>query len=112
LVAQWQARHAENPQIRAAMKRIARDETRHSALAWQTHRWICSRLESRDRERVIERMCEAARELSERRVEPPSELERGAGMPGPAASAALASFLNRHLWNRHGEHGNGRHALA
>jgi hypothetical protein len=99
LLAHWQAGHAEDPQVRATMKRIARDETRHSALAWQTHRWLCSRLESPERHRVIEMMRETAREISERHIQPTSELERGAGMPGRAASAALVLFLNRRLWN-------------
>ena len=98
LIAHWQAAHAQDPQVRAAMTHIARDETRHSALAWQTHVWMRSRLTSTERQRVAEAMQKAARELSERHVEPPAALARGAGMPGNAASKSLAAFLNQQLW--------------
>jgi hypothetical protein len=43
--------HAELD-VRAAMKRIARDETRHAALAWTLAAWLEPRLDAAARERV------------------------------------------------------------
>ena len=101
-IAHWQAAHAEDSYVRTAMTEIARDETKHAALAWQIHAWMRSRLTSTERQRVAEAMQRATRELRARHVEPPLALARGAGMPGMAASAALVSFLSQQLWNRRG----------
>jgi hypothetical protein len=39
LVATERARLARDPEVRAALRRIARDETRHAALAWRMVKW-------------------------------------------------------------------------
>ena len=44
LVVTWQASHASDRAIRDAMRRIARDETRHAALAWTIAAWAEPRL--------------------------------------------------------------------
>jgi hypothetical protein len=38
LTAIWQARTAKDPSVAAAVRRIARDETRHAALSWANQR--------------------------------------------------------------------------
>jgi hypothetical protein len=52
LVATYQSRAAMDPSIRGVMKRIARDETRHAALAHDIDGWIRGRLDRAARARV------------------------------------------------------------
>src|SRR5260221_14585061 len=52
LTAAYQAAKARDPQVRATMGRIARDEIRHAALSWQLDHWLVSRLDRRGREEV------------------------------------------------------------
>jgi hypothetical protein len=52
LLALAQSRRATDPGIRRAMARIAADETRHAALAWEIARWGWRRLSDRERRRV------------------------------------------------------------
>ncbi|MEL6178632.1 MAG: ferritin-like domain-containing protein [Myxococcota bacterium] len=40
LMAAWQAHHAQDPQVRAVMSTIARDETRHGQLALDIDSWL------------------------------------------------------------------------
>jgi len=51
LEATFQAKNANDPQIRRVMRRIAEDETRHAALAWRVAAWIEPRLSDRQRRR-------------------------------------------------------------
>jgi hypothetical protein len=46
LVASWQAMGASDPMMRAAMARIARDETRHADLSFQVHALLKGRLDA------------------------------------------------------------------
>ena len=62
LVACRQARAATDPAIRAAMAGIARDETRHAALAWAVDGWSQALLGPAARRRVRD----ARREANER----------------------------------------------
>jgi hypothetical protein len=59
LLATYQAIHARDPRVRATMKRIARDETRHATLAWSIRRWSERRL-SREARSTIDRARDAA----------------------------------------------------
>jgi len=52
LLATYQAGNARDPVIREAMARIARDETRHAALAWQVAGWLSGQLAEEARLRV------------------------------------------------------------
>jgi hypothetical protein len=52
LVAHHQAHTARDPVVSAAMKRIARDETRHAALAYDIDAWATQRLGRLARRRV------------------------------------------------------------
>ncbi len=61
----WQqAQHARDPELRAAMRRIAMDEARHAALAWDIHRWAMPRVGRAARERIGEGMDAAWRAIA------------------------------------------------
>ncbi|HKO52671.1 MAG TPA: ferritin-like domain-containing protein [Polyangiaceae bacterium] len=100
LVATRQAQHARDPQVQAAMTRIARDETRHAALSWSVARWLESRLDG-DAKRNVERAkLAAARELSSsiaNEAEP--SFADLAGLPSRTEALALAAQLERALWS-------------
>jgi len=53
----WQAQHAEDPRLRAALSVIARDESRHAELSWELASWLDTQLDAPARARV-----EAARQ--------------------------------------------------
>ena len=98
LIAYRQARAAANPAIRAAMVSIARDETRHAALAWAVDAWANTRLDAAARRRVREARHDAAKTLL-------TEISTGlsphardqAGLPGDDEAARLAASLRAAL---------------
>src|SRR6185369_13189263 len=100
LVATRQAERAREPHVRAAMMRIARDETRHAALSWSVARWLESRLDQAAKRNVERAKLAAARELSSsiaHEAEPAfAEL---AGLPARAECLALLAQLQRALWS-------------
>jgi hypothetical protein len=90
LVATWQARAAEDRRVRAAMTRIAIDETRHAALAWRVHRWACRRLDPVARRRVERSRDRALAALvASAKAPAPPELVRVAGLPDAAVAERL-----------------------
>jgi rubrerythrin len=99
-IATWQAREARDPVVRAAMQRIAREETRHAALGHQLQRWLDQRLEPSARRRV-----EAAkrRAIAELRDAIEVAYEPGvaavAGLPSVPRARALFAELERALWS-------------
>ena len=95
LVATWQARTAEDPLVRAALARIARDETRHAAFAFEVRAWLNGRLGAAARARVREAAAEALRELSSRKGEAPDGLRRQLGLPSASHARVLAQELGR-----------------
>lgn len=64
VIAEWQARAALDPEVRAAFAVIARDEARHAALAWAVDRWARTKLGSLACARVDAARLAAARELA------------------------------------------------
>jgi hypothetical protein len=101
LFAQWQAAHAGDPEVATAMARIARDETRHAALAWAIADWVEPRLDPEARARVAVRRAHAVIALErELRGDPDAELVRGAGVPTAAEHRALVRGLVALLWGR------------
>jgi hypothetical protein len=94
LLATWQAAHAADPEIRAAMGGIAEDETRHAELSWAIHAWATDRLPARERARVERARREAEEALLREVAEAPSaEVARDAGIPTGPVAAALARSL-------------------
>lgn len=95
LVATFQADTARDPVIRAAMKHIARDETRHAALAWQVDRWVQRRLTPKARVRVVETRRRASCDLVAAVAEPSKDMERLLGLPTGAHLRKLAVHFAR-----------------
>jgi hypothetical protein len=98
LLATWQAAHAEDDAIRAAMTRIATDETMHAALAWDVAAWLDDRLSEAARRRVAHARRAAVEELMHASVANDRTLARSAGLPGPKTSTELARKLADALW--------------
>jgi len=100
LLATWQARAARDPVVRAAMMRIARDETRHAALSWNVGQWLATRLDRRAQSRVEMAKQSAARELlSSFSSELAPSFADLVGLPEPARASQLANELQRALWS-------------
>jgi hypothetical protein len=98
LIASRQAGAAQDPGIRGAMAGIARDETRHAALAWAVDGWSHGLLSSAARRRVREARYEASAALVQESSLPTSPiLCELAGLPGAAACARMASALHEQL---------------
>jgi hypothetical protein len=94
LVATWQARAAADASVRAAMQRIAPDETAHATLSRAIHRWAMSRLDDGARDRVRAARDAAIAELATTALAAPSpELERVAGLPDAVTAARLFDGL-------------------
>jgi hypothetical protein len=64
LDATWMARNARDPCVRAAMRRIAHDETRHAALSWQIAEWSSRVLGPCARARIAESRAAAVQQLA------------------------------------------------
>jgi hypothetical protein len=90
LVAHWQAERAGDPVVRAAKKRIARDETRHAALAFEVDAWAQGRLDAPARKRVSDARARARDDLLAGATEPPPVLREAVGLPTRRQSCALA----------------------
>ena len=91
LLAAWQAARAADPRVRRTLRRIAADEARHAALAWEILRWGAPRLTPADRRHVRRALDRALRDLAQPEKIPASEAEqRVAGLPSPAERRRLA----------------------
>jgi hypothetical protein len=89
LVASWQAVAAVDPLVRATMARIARDETRHAALALQIAGWLRGRLDTAARVRVEQARRAALADLASAVREPPLSLRAPLGLPTRAQALEL-----------------------
>jgi hypothetical protein len=99
LVATFQARAAADADLRAAMRQIAKDETRHAALAWKIHDWVDRRLEASDRRQVDDARHEAIEQMASAVVRtPPPSVQRVAGIPGPGEATRMIADLRTMLW--------------
>ncbi len=94
LVATWQAGHALDPRVAAAMEVIAEDETRHAALSWALHAWACERLDEGARASLTDAMRRAVEALRhEASAEVGDDLVSAAGMPTRAQQSSLLDAL-------------------
>jgi hypothetical protein len=94
LVATLQATRARDLHLRAAMVRIARDETRHAALALQVDAWLCARLDPGARRRVETARRHAMHQLSmDRSAEVSGSVLDRAGLPRANEASWLAARL-------------------
>jgi hypothetical protein len=96
LIGAWQAKHAQDRQVRDGMRSIARDELGHAELAWEVAAWCEPKL-SASRRRALREAREATMEALHRecRAEPTAECVRLAGLPSAGTAAALARGLSR-----------------
>ena len=97
LLGTWQARAAADPYIRAAMERIARDETRHAALAHAVDAWGKTRLDRAARKRVDEARKAAEAELADSTDDLTPSARAALGLPTPVEARFLAKSLNAEL---------------
>ena len=97
-LATWQGENATDPAVRAAMRRIARDECRHAELGWRVAAWANERLTARERARVAaaHRAALAAfeRDLA---VEADRDVNPVLGLPGPETARALFATLRQNV---------------
>jgi hypothetical protein len=100
LEATWQAAHADDPAVRAAMQRIAVDETRHAELSRDLDAWLATRLSPAASARVRGARTRAVaalqRGLAERRA---PAATRALGLPAPATARRLLTGLHAALWS-------------
>jgi hypothetical protein len=94
-----QAVTSSDPVVRAAMNRIAADESRHAALAMAVDRWATGRLGARARARVRDARAAAVAELRAGAGKDWSpELGVTVGLPPRSVAVALVDQLAGDLW--------------
>ncbi len=89
LVATLQAERATDPHVAGAMRRIARDETRHAALAWAIAGFAAPRLGSAERGRVRAAARAALASLRNEVAALPAPVASELGIPIGAEARAL-----------------------
>ena len=99
VTAMWQAERAEDPTVRALMKRIAVDETRHAALAWSVTQWMKSQLSEDACARVDQAMRSAVHTLSKELSPGGPELTRSAGLPTAVEAQKLLAAMRDVVWS-------------
>jgi hypothetical protein len=96
LVATWQAARATDAAVRRCFSRIARDETRHAALAWAVAEWARERLGTIARARLARARRRALRRLrGEISADPPRELMALLGLPSARQARVLLAYVER-----------------
>ena len=100
LLATRQAERAGDPLVRAALKRIARDETRHAVLSTRVDRWLDTRLDEDGRRNVERAKQAAAQELIAAVAHEGTLAFAGiVGLPSPAEGARLLTEMKQALWS-------------
>ena len=91
----WQSRTAPDAGLRRALRSIARDELRHSELAWAVDAWSRELLSASERERLLQARREALRQLEHEvgQQQTPEELMRLAGLPSREQALGLLHGL-------------------
>ena len=99
LVAVHQAAHAHDARVASVMRRVAQDETRHAALAWDVAEWLDSQLTDEERRLVAEARAEAVATLRAALAVPVAgELEHDAGLPSASKALAMLDVVAPSLW--------------
>ncbi|MGH1347877.1 MAG: ferritin-like domain-containing protein [Nannocystales bacterium] len=95
LVAHAQARRAQDPALRHAMRTIARDETRHARLSWAIDGWARSRMKPGERARVARSARHSIERLREELTpaQDPS-VHTVLGLPEPAEARSMFAGLH------------------
>lgn len=99
LVNTWQAMNARDEGVRSVLGEIARDETRHAALAWEIAAWAESRVSTRERNAIDRARHRAVAALtSEIARETPRDLREGVGLPDAAQLGRMLAEVGAQLW--------------
>jgi hypothetical protein len=99
IVAVHQAQAAQDPKLRAAFVRIARDETRHAELAWDVHRWSLAWLDADAKERVNDALKTAAARLDAAAIAARTEAQaRELGLPRLDAAERMIGAARALVW--------------
>ena len=94
LVAEYQARMAVDPEIRAVLRRVASDEARHAALAHDVAAWLAPRLDDAERAAIGRARAVAMADLRAAVLQPSAEdVVALAGMPRPREAQALLDAM-------------------
>jgi hypothetical protein len=93
LVATWQGERASDRRVRRTMARIAIDEIRHAALAWEILRWGLPRVSKRARTRILRKLDAALASIAAATHRVDASVQRVAGHPTPADAHRLARRL-------------------
>jgi hypothetical protein len=99
LVATFQAHAARDRNVRATMKRIARDETRHALLAWNVAQWLAPKLSKAQRQRVALAREAAVQEIARAFDATVPSWAGEVGLPRREQALALLSQLGHALWS-------------
>lgn len=101
VVATHQAECATDPRVRAIMRQIAEDETRHASFSWQLQAWLASELSPADallvdaaQQRAMEHLGQALDSGLD------AYAEQALGFPSLEASTRLFHGLQETLWAR------------
>jgi hypothetical protein len=97
----WQSRRAGERAVRAAMNRIAADETAHAVLSWDVDRSARNRVSATER-KLLDRARDEALSAMERSLSSPvpHELARRAGVPTGAVAQALVRAARERLYGQ------------
>jgi rubrerythrin len=110
-VAWWQAERSRDPRVARAMRRIARDETRHAQLSWDIAAWAEPRLSRAARARITRARSQAVGALrAEVDHDVAPELVTTAGVPPRASARDLLSRLEGSIGLGATARGRGRRA--
>lgn len=99
LVGSWQARTSTDPLVRRHMRRIAREEVGHAALAWQVDAWARTQLGRQACRRLDDVQRSAIASLQHQVASAPAarELEVTVGLPDPVTQRRLLDAYAREL---------------
>jgi hypothetical protein len=100
LMATYQAASAKDPQVRAALTRIAADETEHAAFSWDLAAWLDQQLTSAERTQVLGHRAHAieAFEAPYENDLPPSACAL-LGLPDATTRSELFRALHLSVWS-------------
>ncbi len=96
-LAAYQAEHAEDQGLRAALPAIAVEELSHAQWSWDLDDWLQTQLTTAQRAALDRAQVEAIDALRAETTDP--TLIARAGMPGPAAAHAMVAQLRASLWS-------------
>lgn len=99
LVASYQARVAADPEVRAELAIVARDEAKHAALAAEIAAWLAPQLTEAQRAAIARAQADEIAWLRRAagRANPARELEALAGLPSQKRALGLIDALERRL---------------